>query len=196
VSIRAGRTAVTRQQHWGLVTAVLLLAAVLLLVAAAGLLAGCGGSSPRSDPQLSATPAAAGAVGDTLQLNDPAGRFSLAATLLNTKRLPARGGSQGHGPLFGALLQIEDAGADVYRDVPDSGAVAVPVTGWTIGTTVPAGKDVPHQPDTIALKPGKAAKRWVWFDVAPKTALKAVRWTPDYGAAKVVAEWTLGDAGK
>lgn len=174
----------------------LLLAAVSVLLLAAGLLTGCGGSSPRSDPQLSAAPAAAGTVGDSLQLKDPAGKFSLAATLLRTKRLPPSIGSQGHGPLFGALLQIENVGADAYRDMPDSGAVAVPAKGWTIGSTVPAGKDVPHQPDTIALNPGKVVKRWVWFDVAPVTALKAVRWTPDYGDAKVVAEWTLGDAGK
>jgi hypothetical protein len=189
--------AVTRPtKHRGLVTAVLLLAAVSAFAAAAGLLAGCGGSKTRTDPQLSATPAAAGGVGDTLQLKDPAGRFSLAVTLLKAKRLPALAGAQGHGPLFGALLKMENAGADVYRDVPDSGAVAVPVKGWTIGSTVPTGKDVPHQPDAIALQPGTSVKRWIWFDVAAETAVKALRWTPDYGDAKVVAEWTLGDAGK
>jgi hypothetical protein len=184
---------VTRRPRGPPLAAVLALAA---LVAAAGLLAGCGGSSPRSDPQLSASPAAAGGVGDTLRLDDPAGGFSLAATLLKTKRLPALGGSAGHGPLFGALLEIENAGADVHDDMPDSGAVAVPTTGWTIGTTVPQGKGVPRQPDTIAVDPGEAVMRWVWFDVAPETAVEALRWTPDYGDAKVVAEWTLGDAGK
>ena len=106
-------------------------------------------------------------MGDTLRLEDPAGKFSLAATLLKTKRLPALEGSPGHGPLFGALLEIENTGADVYRDMPDSGAVAVPVKGWTIVSTVPQGKGVPRQPDTIAVDPGKAVKRWVWFDVAP-----------------------------
>jgi hypothetical protein len=165
-------------------------------LAAAGLLAGCGGSEPRTDPELSATPAATGSLGDALQLKDPAGKFSLAATLLTTKRLPASGGSQGHGPLLGALLEIENTGTGVYRDMPDSGAVAVPVKGWTIVSTVPQGEGVPRQPDTIAVQPAKAVKLWVWFDVAPETAVKALRWTPDYGDARVVAEWTLGAAGK
>jgi hypothetical protein len=173
-----------------------ILLAAALAFAAAGLLAGCGGSSTRSDPELSATPAGAGGVGDMLRLQDPAGKFTLAATLLTTKRLPAASGSQGHGPLFGALMKIANGGADVYDDMPDSGAVAVPVKGWTIGTTVPQGDGIPGQPDTIAVKPGEAVKRWVWFEVAPDTALKALRWTPDYGDAKVVAEWALGHAGK